>query len=265
MVNAYIEDSYKLVFPILCNGYLNIDYDAPIALSGTKVSTGVLVNGAVTNSSTTNIAVDTVDATTKFSKGDNVYDADGNTVGQVSSVTATQITLTSNNAQALSNDENLKQDLTSVSSLRNRSIWSDDAEVGVTNGFVLEAILTPYDVNGIGSRTAGRHGVLDSQKTPPYPNDNSSDVADRTAYESVDYLGSSAYLQQKMMIFHNANLKFYLQNVTSTSSLTGSSYNQPAEYKLVAELTKGGTTEKIESHKMIILVTTTVALLVIEG
>jgi len=251
MVNAYIEDSYKLVFPILCNGYLNIDYDAPIALSGTKVSTGVLVNGAVTNSSTTNIAVDTVDATTKFSKGDNVYDADGNTVGQVSSVTATQITLTSNNAQALSNDENLKQDLTSVSSLRNRSIWSDDAEVGVTNGFVLEAILTPYDVNGIGSRTAGRHGVLDSQKTPPYPNDNSSDVADRTAYESVDYLGSSAYLQQKMMIFHNANLKFYLQNVTSTSSLTGSSYNQPAEYKLVAELTKGGTTEKIESHKII--------------
>ena len=251
MVNAYIEDSYKLVFPILCNGYLNIDYDTPISLSGTKVSTGVLVNGAVSGSSTTNITVDTVDATTKFSKGDNVYDADGNTVGQVSSVTDTQITLTSNNAQALSNDENLKQDLTSVSSLRNRSIWSDDSEVGITNGFVLEAILTPYDVNGIGSRTAGRHGVLNSQKTPPYPNDNSSDVGDRTAYESVDYLGPSAYLQQKMMIFHNANLKLYLQNVTSTSSLTGSSYNQPAEYKLVAELTKGGTTEKIESHKII--------------
>ena len=35
--------------------------------------------------------------------------------------------------------------------------------------FTFEAILTPYDVNGIGHRTTGQ-GRLDSTKTPPSPN-----------------------------------------------------------------------------------------------
>jgi len=253
MVNAYIEDSYKLVFPLFCEGYLNLDYDMAVNHPTTLESSGVLVNNLLnyTSGSGSVIAVDTVDATTKFAKGDNVFTSSGALVGVVASVVATQITFVSAIAQNLNNNENLKKNITSTSSLRNRNIWSDDSEVGLSNGFVLEAIITPYDVNGIGSRTAGRHGVLDSQKTPPYPNDNSSDVADRNAYESVDYLGASAYLSQKMMLFHNANLQFYLQNITSTSSVTGSSYNQPAEYKLVAELTKGGVTKKIESGKII--------------
>ena len=261
MVSAYIQDSYKLVFPILCEGYLRLDYD-PTNIDGSSyhpsvsdrapVSTGVLVNGAVSDNSATNIAVDTVDATLHFSVGDTVYDSSNASVGTVSAVTATQITLAANNDEALDNDENLKKDMVSNFDLRDRSIWSGsntfDTEEGITGGFVLEAIITPYDVNGIASRTAGRHGVLDSQKTPPYPNDNSSDVADRTAYESVDYLGASAYLSQQMTLFHNTNLQFYLENTTTTS---GSSYNQPAEYKLVAKLTTGGTTETIETDAII--------------
>ena len=44
----------------------------------------------------------------------------------------------------------------------------------------------------------------------------------------------------KLMIFYNTNLKVYLENTTLGS------YNQPAEYKVVAEITKGGITKKIE-------------------
>ncbi len=246
MVNAYIEDSYKLVFPLMCNGYLNLDYDKAVNhAAGAVESSGVLVNNGsgISADSTTTIAVDTVDATTKFSIEDNVFDDTGTLVGVVSAVTATQITLEANHAVALDNNENLKKNITPTSSLRDRSIWSDNADVGIANGFVLEAIITPYDVNGAGSRASGRHGVLDSQRTPPYPTDA---ITDRTVYESIDYLGASAYLTQKMMLFHNQYLKFYLQNTTS------SSYNQPAEYKIKAELSNAaGTTKTIESGTVI--------------
>jgi len=239
MVNAYIENSYKLVFPLMCNGYLNLDYNMAITQGATAVeSSGVLVNATYTSNASTTIAVDTVDATTKFEVGDTVFDATGTgEVGIVSAITATQITLEAINAVALANNENLKKHVTTSGVTRNRGIWAHD------DSFTLEAIITPYDVNGIGSRTAGRHGILTSAKTPPYPSDDYSNPV-RATYESVNYLGTSNYLTQKMMLFHNTNLKLYLENTTSA---TGSSYNQPAEYKIVAKLTEDGTTETIET------------------
>mgnify|MGYP005988701845 FL=1 len=96
--------------------------------------------------------------------------------------------------------------------------------------FSIEAIVTPYDVNGIGHRTSGK-GRLDSTKTPPSPNLSLDDQADATSnYESVSYFGAGRDTH-KMMIFCNDYLKFYLQNTTS------SNFNQPAEYKIVVELT----------------------------
>lgn len=252
MVNAYIENSYKLVFPILCNGYLNLDYDIPVTHTGAATEhTGVLVNNGagISNGSTKNIAVDTIDATTKFAVGDSVWTTGGVFVGVVDVITATQITLVANNAAALSNDENLKKNITTTESLRDRSLWSHD------DSFTIEAIITPYDVNGVGSRKTNTHGILTSQKTPPYPYDG---VSSRdTTYESVYYLGDQAdaednnantrsYLDQKMMLFHNTNVKLYLENTTT------SSYNQPAEYRIVAELTNAsGTTNTITSDTVI--------------
>ena len=142
MVNAYIEDSYKLVFPLMCNGYLNLDYDKAVNhAAGAVESSGVLVNNGsgISADSTTTIAVDTVDATTKFSVEDNVFDDNDALVGVVSAVTATQITLVANNLVQLNNNENLKKNITPTSSLRDRSIWSDNADIGIANGFVLEA------------------------------------------------------------------------------------------------------------------------------
>lgn len=120
---------------------------------------------------------------------------------------------------------------------RKRNLWAHD------DSFTIETIITPYDVNGIGTRTASRHGVLDSTKTPPYPTDA---ITDRTIYESVDYLGASGYLTQKMMLFYNQYVQLYLENTTS------SSYNQPAEYKIVAKLTEsGGSTKTVETDTVI--------------
>jgi len=235
MVNAYVGNNYKLTFPLLCNGYLRINYDEPVTHPTAAVeSSGVLVNGAKNANAGDTIAVDTIDATIKFAIGDTVYDDTGASVGVVEAITSTLITLVANNSVALTNNENLKKNITTTKTLRDRPLWNHK------DSFTLEAIITPYDVNGSADRTVlsynssnvatdeQKHGNLLSTKTPPYPSDNFSNRA--TTYESVNVLGASNYLTQKLMIFHNANVKLYLQNTTS------SSYNQPAEYKIVAEI-----------------------------
>ena len=179
MVNAYAGEAYRLVFPILSNGYLLLNYDDTVTqIEGTTSTVGG--SGDTSGTPTT----DTITAT------------------------------------------------------RERSIWAHK------DSFTLEAIVTPYDVNGLGNRTTG-HGVLDSTRTPPYPNNSISNRL--TTYESVDVLaaGSNAWKTHKLMMFYNTNLKFYLQNTTE------SAFNQPAEYKLVAELTSGGVTKTISSEVII--------------
>jgi len=112
-------------------------------------------------------------------------------------------------------------------------------------GFTFEAIVSPYDVNGIGHRTSGL-GRLDSTKTPPSPNLSLDDHADTTSdYQSVSYFGSGRNTH-KMMLFHNPYFQFYLENTTS------SNFNQPAEYKLVCKLISGTKTHTIESDNALI-------------
>ena len=93
---------------------------------------------------------------------------------------------------------------------------------GHTDSFSIEAIITPYDVNGYGSSGSTAIGVSDSEKTPPSVN---SDNSSKTNYMSEDYF-STTRLDRKLMIFHNANFQFYLENTTTTN------VNQPAEYRL---------------------------------
>lgn len=154
----YAGEAYKLVFPLLSNGYLNINYD------------------------------DTV------------------TVGS-----------------------------TTQAATREGRLW------GHEESFTIDTLITPYDVNGYGHRTSG-NGILTSEKTPPSPNLSLDNHADTTSnYQSVVYFGANRNTH-KMMLFHNTNLKLYLQNTTS------SNFNQPAEYKIVAEITdETGSTETITS------------------
>lgn len=100
---------------------------------------------------------------------------------------------------------------------------------GYDGTFTFEAIVTPYDVNGLGHRNSGQ-GRLDSAKTPPFPNYSLDDHANTTSsYESVQYFGAGRNTH-KMMLFHNPNFKVYLQNTTTTT------FNQPSQYRIVVEI-----------------------------
>ena len=83
-----------------------------LSYSDTLVSSGVLINngGGYSANTTSAMTVDTVDATTKFSIGDNVYRIDsGNysevNVGRVTAVTATSITIGGGTLDTLLDDE----------------------------------------------------------------------------------------------------------------------------------------------------------------
>ena len=184
VVNAYVGSPYKLVFPLLSSGYLEIDYDK----------------------------------------------------------TVTQIEGTSGTVGGSGDDTNTPTAST-ISDTRNIQMWNH------TGPFSLECIVTPYDVNGSAKTGASEFGVLDSTKTPPYPSDTLSSRS--STYQSTSILGTSSGTKYtdsplKMMIFHNTNVKLYLENTTDNS------YNQPAEYKIVAEFKRtGGTTIKLETDTVI--------------
>jgi len=182
MVNAYAGSPYKLVFPLLSSGYLNLDYD----ISVTQVEPS----------------------------SDNVATPTANTISDV----------------------------------RDRSPWDN------TGAFTIECIITPYDVNGFAkykddNNNNTEFGVLDSTKTPPYPSDFNNNRA--TTYESTSVLGTSNSALHtasplKLMIFHNTNVQLYLENTTKNS------YNQPAEYKIVAKFkSTNGTVQTLETDTLI--------------
>jgi hypothetical protein len=83
--------------------------NTPLGAIGLKGgATGVVKNGAINATSTTAVVVDGVDATTRFAAGDRVYTLADAYVGLVQSVSATQITLTANNAVAIADNIELR-------------------------------------------------------------------------------------------------------------------------------------------------------------
>ena len=95
--------------------------------------------------------------------------------------------------------------------------------------FTLEAIITPYDVNGYGSWTTADRGNLNSVRTPPSLGDSTSNA---NTYQSYDYFTTNR-LTHKMMIYYNTKFQLYLENQAA------SNHNRPAEYRLVAEFADG--------------------------
>ena len=118
-----------------------------------------------------------------------------------------------------------------------------------SDSFTIEAIITPYDVNGNG-HASDDIDTKTSTKTPPSPAEDETE----SGFQSSRYFGTGDYtnhitnrLSHKMMLFHNNNFKFYLQNTTTTN------YNQPSEYKLCVDFTNtSGLTTTISSDSPII-------------
>jgi hypothetical protein len=100
--------------------------------------------------------------------------------------------------------------------------------------FTVEAIITPFDINGAGwkiasheavkgNNPAGTTGVTDSIRTMPTVQTYNTTASH---YQSHTYRDEANRITDKMVLFHNDNLQLYLQNSTLTTQ------NQPAEYKI---------------------------------
>ena len=120
---------------------------------------------------------------------------------------------------------------------------------GQTTPFTFEAIITPYDVNGYGTKTGTGVGISDSQKTSP------SLSIDVTSNEA-DYQSNSFFTDrtaQKMHLFYNRNFEVYLENTTiSTTGLKNKTFNRPAEYRIVAKIHQDNTTKVTATSDTII-------------
>ena len=111
-------------------------------------------------------------------------------------------------------------------------IKSADALASSTTGiwdyngpFTMEALITPYDVNG---NPITSEANLGSQKTLPQ------------GTKGLAYLSAANRHNMEMCIFHNARMTVSLVNKTTTA------FYQPAEYSIKFSLTIGTTTTTLE-------------------
>jgi|GEM_PF-5563747 len=112
------------------------------------------------------------------------------------------------------------------------------------DSFTVEAIITPFDINGFGFKLAGSNspastvGVVDSIKTMPTVQEyNMTD----SNMQSHVYRPEANRITDKMMIFYNGSVQLYLQNATVTT------HNQPAEYKIGMDVTAGSVSDTLLS------------------
>jgi len=123
----------------------------------------------------------------------------------------------------------------------NTSLALRQGHWGITKGFTLEMIITPYDINGFGSKTTGS-GITDSEKT--IPSLNTSVTSNTTHYQSNKY--TSDRYAHKMMLYYNKNFELYLENTTTIN------INQPAEYRIVAKIHQDDTTKVTSTSDTVI-------------
>lgn len=142
-----------------------------------------------------------------------------------------------------------------IADTSNDSDTTDDVGYGLwgnTGSFSFEAIVTPYDVNGFGTYTASTiSAVPANKKVMPALDQSTYDASSEGNFYNEAYLTRTARLTHEMMLFHNSNFKIYLKNNTTHNE------NNPAQYKIFAEITigtgTGATTTTISSSDSVIL------------
>lgn len=127
-----------------------------------------------------------------------------------------------------------------------------DAHIGYglwanQGSFTLEAIITPYDINGYGKiSSATQPTITSSEKIMPSNSHNPNNVG-LDKFQSEIYLSGTNRLSHEMTIFSNYNTddtaRFWFGLVNTTLH----NENQPAEYKLRARITINNVTETFDS------------------
>lgn len=116
-------------------------------------------------------------------------------------------------------------------------IWAHDGD------WTVEALITPYDINGSGSTAtgAGRQNRLaqNTQRAVMPANGTGS-------FLSEAYLSTNDRYGHKMCFFKCANFSLYLQNETTNN------FNQPAEYSIRIEYNYSGGNSSITTDPVIL-------------
>ena len=197
MANAYVGNPYALVFPVDCDGFLKIPYSRNAGVGTFTANT--------TNTSTT---LSNVSAFTGLDVGMPITGTGIPDNTTIRSLDTSANTMTISNA-ATATATGVTISFGSHTNITETDLWSHGA------GFTVEAVITPYDVNGNGQTGKGKTLEI-TGPSGSYAN------------------GISNRYAQKMMLFSNTSFQFYLENQTS------SNVNQPAEYRLAAKV--GSTT-----------------------
>lgn len=124
----------------------------------------------------------------------------------------------------------------------------------------VQAIVTPYDVNGYGytldlDNPIGKFGITNSKKTLPALQSKAFNLVQRGGSNEAittghtqrhKYLSVSDALTHEMMIFYNTNVQLSLLNATTTN------VNQPAEYKIKFTINANGTSDTLTTTDVVI-------------
>tara|TARA_R100000030_G_scaffold97096_1_gene85794 strand:+ start:986 stop:2374 length:1389 start_codon:yes stop_codon:yes gene_type:complete len=218
MYDILVGKQRGLVFPVMCNAHIKIDYSDNVPSSADGINYGIWAHrGSFT-----------------FESIVTPYDINGMSLADG----ATQTLSCTTNASAT--NKKYIDGFTSTSTLVAGMTVSGD---GIPTGSKIVEINTngtsiDIDNDATTDTTADRTFVFEkptaiaSQKVMPSVIQSDADSAN---FQSEDYLTQSARLTHEMRIFSSTN--FYLSLVNATSTNT----NQPAEYKIKAGVKIGGT------------------------
>ena len=124
---------------------------------------------------------------------------------------------------------------------------SDNLAYGIfdhTGNFTFEAILTPYDINGVGQYSAtARPTVTATTKVMPSAIFSDASSADP---QSNEYMPIANRLVHEMNIFSSTNFTIALVNATVHNE------NQPAEYKIKVDMSIGGVSNTFTTTSAVI-------------
>ena len=219
MYDILVGKQRGLVFPVMCNAHVKIDYSDNVP-TGSDINYGIWAHrGSFT-----------------FESIVTPYDING--MGLADGATQT-LSCTTN---ASATNKKYIDDFSSTSTLVAGMTVSGD---GIPTGSKIVEINSNgtsinIDKDATTDTTASRAFVFEkptaiaSQKVMPSVIQSDADSASAN-FQSEDYLTKSARLTHEMRIFSSTN--FYLSLVNATTSNT----NQPAEYKIKAGLKIGGT------------------------
>ena len=227
-----------LVFPVMCNGHLKIDYSDNVPNSTYDIGYGIFSHE---NSFTLETIITPFD-----------INGDGRTTkGELFDGKDRPSEIIKECTYGTSNRSVLDMTSTSELSVGMRVVHSGDfSDETLITEITSSTRITISRVNLVSSTQANQRVFFVkpySKKVMPSPPtvDVAGTSVTQSNYQSSKYLTNADRISHEMMIFNSSGISLSLLNSTFTN------VNQPAEYKIKAAITIGGTTTTLTSGHVI--------------